>query len=164
MPFDNAMFDLVWTQHASMNIANETGLYCEMHRVLKCISDNAKDVKRQGTLAVYDIYKGNNYDDSSFHLPVPWPSHTSSSFLVYPEDALGALHDAGFKKIIWDDKTGDALKWFREMMTERFQEVRNASWQLGLQIIVGPRWQTMVQNLLKNYEEGQIVLVQGIFK
>jgi len=162
MPFGNAMFDLLWTQHASMNIANKTQFYSEMHRVLKC-SENAGDRRGQGKLVIYDIYKGNNYDETSFHFPVPWASHPSLSFLIYPEDALEILHDAGFKEIIWDDKTEDALKWFREM-TERFREDGGASRQLGLELIVGPKWQTMVKNLLENYEEGNIVLVQGVFK
>ena len=35
MPFDNNSFDVVWTQHASMNIADKSRLYSEMYRVLK---------------------------------------------------------------------------------------------------------------------------------
>jgi hypothetical protein len=69
---------------------------------------------------------------------VPWASHPSLSFLIYTEDALEALYHPGFKKIIWDDRTGDALKWFREMI-ERFQEDSNASPQLGLQIIIASK-------------------------
>ncbi len=34
MPFADASFDVVWTQHASMNIADKDRLYAEMHRVL----------------------------------------------------------------------------------------------------------------------------------
>jgi ubiquinone/menaquinone biosynthesis C-methylase UbiE len=45
MPFDDATFDVVWTQHASMNIPDKVGLYNEIYRVLKS----------GGYLAIYDI-------------------------------------------------------------------------------------------------------------
>ena len=32
LPFGDGSFDLVWTQHASMNIADKTQLYREMKR------------------------------------------------------------------------------------------------------------------------------------
>ena len=35
MPFPDASFDVVWTQHASMNISDKVGLYREIARVLK---------------------------------------------------------------------------------------------------------------------------------
>src|SRR3546814_7636430 len=35
LPFAEASFDLVWTQHAAMNIADKAGLYREVARVLK---------------------------------------------------------------------------------------------------------------------------------
>src|SRR6516165_7160005 len=35
LPFDNASFDVVWSQNAAMNIADRDRLYTEMHRVLK---------------------------------------------------------------------------------------------------------------------------------
>jgi hypothetical protein len=35
---------------------------------------------------------------------------------------------------------------------------------IGIHTIVGPQWQTMVENLVRNYEEGFIMLIQGIFE
>ncbi len=48
MPFPDAAFDLVWTQHASMNIADRERLYAGMRRV--CAPD--------GRLALYDVLAG----------------------------------------------------------------------------------------------------------
>jgi ubiquinone/menaquinone biosynthesis C-methylase UbiE len=73
MPFEDATFDVVWTQHASMNIADKKRLYSEMHRVLK----------PGGKLAIYDIYKGSSdMDGSSIHFPVPWAPDPSISHLI----------------------------------------------------------------------------------
>ena len=35
LPFDDGVFDVVWTEHVAMNIPNKAQLYKEMHRVLK---------------------------------------------------------------------------------------------------------------------------------
>ena len=35
LPFEGGSFDVVWTQHVAMNIADRPRLYSEMHRVLK---------------------------------------------------------------------------------------------------------------------------------
>ena len=35
LPFEDRSFDVVWSQNASMNIADRDRLYSEMHRVLK---------------------------------------------------------------------------------------------------------------------------------
>ena len=48
MPFADASFDGVWTQHASTNIADKDRFYAEMHRVLG----------PGGRLALYDILAG----------------------------------------------------------------------------------------------------------
>lgn len=64
MPFENSSFDILWIQHASMNIADKSKLYSEMHRVLKPM----------GRLVIYDIYKGYNKEEQSttnFKYPVP---------------------------------------------------------------------------------------------
>jgi SAM-dependent methyltransferase len=78
IPFEDATFDVVWTQHASMNIAYKKRFYSEMHRV----------VKPGGKLAIYDVFKGSNSSDtggsssSSIHFPVPWASDPSISHLI----------------------------------------------------------------------------------
>ena len=58
MPFPEGSFDIVWTQHASMNIADKAGLYGEMARV----------VRIGGWLAFFDILAGPN---QPIHFPVP---------------------------------------------------------------------------------------------
>ena len=48
LPFQDASFDVVWTQHAAMNIRDKATLYREMFRVLKA----------GGALAIYEILAG----------------------------------------------------------------------------------------------------------
>jgi ubiquinone/menaquinone biosynthesis C-methylase UbiE len=48
MPFPDARFDVVWTQHSSMNIADKARLYAEVRRVLR----------PAGRLAFHEIMAG----------------------------------------------------------------------------------------------------------
>jgi MPBQ/MSBQ methyltransferase len=160
MPFEDATFDVVWTQHASMNIADKKRLYSEMHRVLK----------PGGKLAIYDVFKGSNSSDmdgsssssSSIHFPVPWASDPSISHLIPPEEARKLLKDVvGFKEVAWEDKTESVIEWIKQMK-KRAQT--SGPPPTGLHVLVGPHWSDLVKNLLRNLEEGRIAVAQGIFE
>ena len=157
IPFEDATFDIVWTQHASMNIAYKKRFYSEMHRVLK----------PGGKLAIYDVFKGSSSDiiygsTSSIHFPVPWAPHPSISHLILREEARKLLKDVvGFREVAWEDKTESVIDWIRQMI-RRAQT--SGPPQIGLHVLVGPQWSDLVKNLLKNLEEGRIAVAQGIFE
>jgi ubiquinone/menaquinone biosynthesis C-methylase UbiE len=158
IPFEDATFDVVWTQHASMNIAYKKRFYSEMHRV----------VKPGGKLAIYDVFKGSNSSDtggsssSSIHFPVPWASDPSISHLIPTEEARKLLKEVvGFKEVAWEDKTESVIEWIKQMK----KRVQTSGPPLtGLHVLVGPHWSDLVKNLLRNLEEGRIAVAQGIFE
>lgn len=154
MPFEDATFDVVWTQHASMNIADKKRLYSEMHRVLK----------PGGKLAVYDIFKGSSsdMDGMTIHFPVPWATDATISHLISGEEARKLLKEdvVGFKEVAWEDKTESVIDWIKQML-KRAQT--SGPPPTGLHILVGPQWSDLVKNLLRNLEEGRITVAQGIF-
>lgn len=83
------------------------------------------------------------------------------SFLISTEDARKLLNDIGFTELVWEDKTASALEWFFQMI-KRFQ-TDGVPPPIGIHTLIGPKWQTMVKNLVKNFEEGFVILAQGIF-
>lgn len=149
IPFDDSAFDVVWTQHASMNIADKKRLYSEMRRVLK----------PGGRLAIYDVFKGAN--GSTIHFPVPWAPDASISHLILQEDARRLIKEAGFQEAAWEDKTDAVIDWIKQMI----QRAQTSGPPLvGLHVLVGPHWPNLVKNLLRNFEEGRIAVAQGIFE
>lgn len=148
LPFADATFDVVWTEHAAMNIPDKARLYGEMHRVLK----------PGGTLAIYDILAG---PTSPVHFPVPWARTPETSFLVTPDELRRALEQAGFGIVDWADTTDAARKWFASLAEKIAKEGLPP---LGFHLLLGPDFKAMAQNQRRNLEQGRIVLAQVVAK
>ena len=146
LPFSDAAFDVVWTEHVAMNIPDKARLYREMHRVLK----------PGGTLAIYDILAG---PSGPVLFPVPWARTPETSFLVTPDEMRDLLNEAGFTVTNWSDTTDAARAWFVSLADKIRKEGFPA---LGFHLLLGPDFQAMAQNQRRNLEEGRIVLAQVI--
>ena len=144
LPFDDTRFDVIWTQHASMNIDDKAQLYGEMYRVLK----------PGGQLAIYDILAGTG---GEVHFPVPWAHKPSISFLVSSDELRGLLQETGFTIAIWNDTTQAVQDWF-EAMAERVRTEGRPT--LGYHVLLGDDFAVMGQNQIRNLKEGRIVLIQ----
>ncbi len=148
MPFDDASFDVAWTQHTAMNIEDKPRLYSEMWRV----------VKQGGLIAIYDILAG---DGGPVHFPVPWAREPSISFLATPDELHNLLEEAGFEILRWRDTTDLGREWFRAL-GQHIQEEGAPS--LGFQVLLGPDFQAMAQNQVRNLEENRIRLIEVLAK
>jgi len=146
LPFSNETFDVVWTEHAAMNISNRPALYQEMYRVLK----------PGGTLAIYDILAG---PSGPVLFPVPWARSPETSFVVSPEDLRTLLEETGFRIADWADTTDLARAWFVALAEKIRKEGLPA---LGFHVLLGPDFKEMAQNQRRNLEEGRIVLAQVV--
>lgn len=148
LPFDDASFDVVWTEHVAMNIPDKARLYREMHRVLK----------PGGTLAIYDILAG---PAGPVLFPVPWARTPESSFLATPDELRKLLDESGFRVTGWSDTTDAARAWF-VALDEKIR--KEGLPPLGFHLLLGADFQVMAQNQRRNLEEGRIVLAQVVAK
>jgi SAM-dependent methyltransferase len=147
MPFDDGSFDVVWTQHASMNIADKAGLYREIARVIRV----------SGRFAFFDILAGPN---QPIHVPVPWASDPSFSFLATPDETRALIADAGFRETTW--LIGEALDAELDRPEpERDGPAPRAALNPGL--LNGPNGPVMRANLARNRQEGRIVPALGAY-
>lgn len=148
LPYSHRCFDLVWTQHSSMNISDKNRLYSEIYRVLKS----------GGKLAMHEILSGKN---SPIHFPVPWARHPAISFLSQPEEIRSLLLTLGFKEIAWQDETDQAIESFRKAMKASDNSKESP---LGLQLLLGKDYKQMLQNQLRNLEEEKIAVIKAVFE
>jgi SAM-dependent methyltransferase len=148
LPFADESFDLVWSEHAAMNIADKPRLYGEMFRVLK----------PGGTLAIYDVLSG---PSGPVLFPVPWARTPEASFLVTPQELRRLLEQAGFVIAQWRDTTELCREWF-VALAEKIR--REGAPPLGFHVLLGPEFAAMAQNQRRNLEEGRIAVAQIVGK
>jgi SAM-dependent methyltransferase len=148
MPFPDASFDLVWTQHASMNILDKAGLYREIARV----------VRRGGRFAFFDVFAGPN---QPIHFPVPWAADPSFSFLVSPDETRALIAQAGFREISWlaDQALQAALD-----QPDPLEEGPPAEPELNPGLLNGSDGPRMGANVARNSQEGRILPAIGVFE
>jgi len=152
LPFTDDSFDLAWTQHVAMNIADRAALYRETARVLR----------QGGRLAIFDVVAGSG---DALHFPVPWARGPEASFLVTAERMHDLLTQQGFRPVSRVDSTQAAIAWFAQRQKKRVERVEQpAAPALGLPLAMGPGFGEMTANLARNLREGRAALVQAIYE
>jgi len=96
---DRSEFDAAYTIHVQMNVEDKVAFY----------TDIANRLRRGARLAIFEVCR-NGAEDAP--LPLPWSIDGGDSFLVTPDDLLGAIEDAGFESVEWVDETGWIMEWF----------------------------------------------------
>ena len=141
MPFADRSFDIAYTQHVAMNIADKAALYREIARALK----------PRGRFGIYDLLQGQG---GSVLFPVPWAKDGSASFLASPDEMRKLLTDAGFEITNWNDTSEISKEWFKAL-NKRLTETGPSP--LGFQVLLGADFATMAKNQVRNLVENRIL-------
>lgn len=134
VPFTDGTFDRVWTQHATMNIAEKERLYQEIHRVLK----------PGGRLAMHEMMAG---AVQPIRFPVPWARHPSVSFLQPSAEMRELLAEIGFHEVEWVDERDAALASIRAQAAATPQTGSPTS---AAQLVLGPQLPDMLRPTSRN--------------
>ena len=148
IPFADGSFDVVWTEHAQMNIADKSACHFEIARVLK----------PGGRFVFHDILRGEGGEPC---YPLPWANERSISFLATAESLQRFLREARFSILSWCDKSLQSLEWFAAMTKEARRSGRPP---LGLHLLMGENAKLKSQNLIRNLQEKRILVIQAIAK
>ncbi len=144
LPFPDGAFDLVWTQHAVMNIADRERLYAEMRRV--CAPG--------GRLALYDVLAGTAGPPT---YPLPWADDPAISSLRTADEQRALVAAAGFRELVWEDATAEGLEGFRRMQLAGAGETPP-----GMRALVEDLMPKM-RNLAAGLQAGTLALGRGVF-
>ena len=141
LPFPDASFDVVVSQHVQMNIADKAVLYSELRRVLA----------PGGRLALWDVVAGTG---EALTFPLPWANDPTSSHLVSSPALRALVEAAGFAADTWDDLTASTLEPLRGFLAAPPQP-------LGLHVFV-PDFAVKAGNLLDNLAHGRARLIRAV--
>jgi sarcosine/dimethylglycine N-methyltransferase len=141
LPFADATFDVVFSQHVQMNVADKPRLYAEARRVLA----------NGGRLALWDIVSG---DGSELSYPLPWADQPDRSHLATATQLRSTIEEAGFAIEHWADLTEQAVA----LMQALLELPANP---LGLHAFVAD-FEIKAKNLTTALADGRLRAVQGI--
>jgi ubiquinone/menaquinone biosynthesis C-methylase UbiE len=147
IPYPDADFDVAWTQHSSMNIADKERLYAEIRRVLR----------PGGRLAMHEFLAG---PVSPIHFPVPWARNPGLNHLRPSEEFRALIQDTGFEELTWIDDTDPALRWHQK----RLATTPERPSLLGRHLVLGDALGEMFRNQLCNLAERRMSIVQAVLR
>ena len=151
LPFEAGAFDVVWTQHVAMNIADRSALYAELNRVLR----------PGGRLAIFDVVEGNG---APLDFPVPWASNDAESFLVTADAMRVVLETSGFAVREWRDVTEASAAWLASRPTPPPSAPPSTPAPLGIHLLLGPSFPIMLQNFTRNVADGRARFVMAVLE
>jgi SAM-dependent methyltransferase len=144
LPFADASFDVAWTQHVQINVADKRGFYGEIARVLK----------PGGRFAFYDILQG---PGGPVVFPVPWAAEPAISHLVGPDAMRRLVEGAGLAVEQWVDVTAAGRDWAAQRAASPPQPGA-----LTVASLLGEANRAGAANIPRNLAEGRIALVEAI--
>jgi sarcosine/dimethylglycine N-methyltransferase len=141
LPFAEATFDIVLSQHVQMNVAGKTRLYLEARRVLAVT----------GQLAIWDITDGERGD---LDYPLPWANEPALNNLTTSTRLHGIIESSGFAIQHWNDLSDTAAETMQAILA-------SPPSLLGLHTFVAD-FAVKAQNLTQALADGRLRAIQAV--
>ena len=143
-PFADERFDVVWTQHSGMNIADKARLSREIRRVLR----------PGGRLVLEELMTGQRIP---LRFPVPFAADQSLSFLMSSAAARQVLAGVGFRELAWEDVTAAVLDAIAAPSPRP-----GGACPLNVRLLLGADASSALDNLVRNLAEGRLLVSRGL--
>jgi len=146
IPYEDERFDIVWTEHVQMNIADKNRFYSEIARVLK----------PSGRLLFHDIFRG--LGDPPFY-PAPWAEDESISFLATETEARSIIEQVGLEIDQWIVKVQDSIEFFKRA-SARIEA--DGPPPIGIHLLMGDNAKDKLHNQVRNLTEDRVSVALGM--
>ncbi|MCE8037513.1 MULTISPECIES: class I SAM-dependent methyltransferase [unclassified Halomonas] len=152
VPLTTSSIEVVWCQHALMNMPQVPRVLAEWRRLLM----------PGGRVLLHEVVAGDNSEPLA--LPVPWARTPANSHLRSREQLERALTLAGFEPLAIEDVTQAALSW-RETRAKGESGTQQTARALpGPALIFGDDFAMMGRNLRDNLAAGKVRVLAGVWQ
>ena len=146
IPFEDERFDIVWTEHVQMNIADKNRFYSEIARVLK----------PGGRLLFHDIFL--SAGDPPLY-PTPWAEDESMSYLATETEARASIEQAGLGIDRWRVKVQESIEFLKRKTA---QAKPDRPPPIGTHLLMGKNAKKKFKNYLRNLSEDRVIVALGM--
>ena len=146
IPYEDERFDIVWTEHVQMNIADKHRFYSEIARVLK----------PGGRMLFHDVFRGTG---ASPYYPAPWAENSSISSLATEVEAHTIIEQVGLTIGQWHVKVQESIDFFKRVTAKMESD---GPPHLGIHLLMGDNARDKLQNYLRNLSEDRVSVALGI--
>lgn len=145
LPYQDDIFDIVWTEHVQMNIADKKGFYSELARVLKS----------NGRLLFHDVFRG---EQNPQYYPVPWADEETMSFLATEKEVKETMMHAGLEIESWSSRVEESVTSFSRVL----KKIEADGFPpLGIHLLMGRNAKEKLVNYHRNLKENRAVVALG---
>jgi ubiquinone/menaquinone biosynthesis C-methylase UbiE len=144
IPFAAETFDGAYMIHVGMNLADKTGVFTEVWRVLK----------KGARFTIFDLMREG---DGALRFPLPWAATEETSFVTEAERYREGLEAAGFevdKEVSHRTFAIEVTQRVAARIAETGQPV------LGLHVLMGEKTPLMLKNVFEGMREGIFDVVE----
>lgn len=152
VPLPDASLEVVWCQHALMNMPDAAAVLAEWRRLLV----------PGGRVLLHEVVAG--HDDSPLRLPVPWARDAATSHLRGREALEALLEEGGFAPLAVHDVTDAALDWRRKHGRREAGEAPRGPVLPGPSLIFGETFVEMGRNLGDNLAADRVRILAGVWR
>jgi ubiquinone/menaquinone biosynthesis C-methylase UbiE len=146
LPYEDERFDIVWTQHVQMNIADKHRFYSEIARVLK----------PGGRFMFHDVFLSSG--ETPLY-PVPWAEDESMSAMITEAEARSIIEETRLKVDQWIGKGQESVNFFKRVLTRI--EAKGYP-PLGIHLLLGDSAEDKFRNYARNLSESRLSVVVGM--
>jgi len=146
LPFEDDRFNIVWTDHVQMNIADKENLYSEIARVLK----------PGGCLLFHDIFQG---DGGPLYYPTPWAEDESISALSTEAQVRSVMEGVGLIADHWISKVPESIVFFNKVAA---RIDARGYFPLGIHLLMGENTPEKIRNLARSLSENRATVSIGL--
>ncbi|MFW3615921.1 class I SAM-dependent methyltransferase [Billgrantia antri] len=155
VPLSEGSVDVVWCQHALMNMPHVPRVLAEWQRLLAS----------RGRVLLHELVAGENTEPLA--LPVPWARSQATSHLRSREQLERAMALAGFEPLAVEDITDMALAWRQEHSRRESRPAETGQKAVappGPTSIFGSDFVLMGRNLRDNLSAGKVRVLSGVWR